>query len=368
MAPGVLRRLVFVSEVYNEVRACSSHFFVLEHYLRIATRKPENWLSTLRVLTGSPRLSQEFEPSALPDAFCARMSFLPAESINLCGLYVNSALNVFGLNAGKEAIIMPVEGAVEFKVGDRSFVSAPGIPFVLEPNVEFIANLSPDTHVFIVQMGTETTSDRCFSFENGDLNLGKILDSYLVETPFFKSHAHAVDRSTRFEQALLAYSRRGVSDTHGADARVLVDDDRRLCRALVLINERLYEGIELESIARDSGLSLRNLYYLMKKYTGMTPSGYCRSRRLIKARESLIRNHPEDRRVSGHALKWGFNHLGRFSSYYFEHFGEYPSDTTQCLESMTRHAEQVVSAEYTVAGQKRRCFSCVTTDTEDNNN
>jgi len=52
MAPSVFGVWCLFLRVYNEVRACSSQFCVLEHYLRIATRKPENWLSTLRVLTG----------------------------------------------------------------------------------------------------------------------------------------------------------------------------------------------------------------------------------------------------------------------------------------------------------------------------
>jgi hypothetical protein len=31
-------------------------------------------------------------------------------------------------------------------------------------------------------------------------------------------------------------------------------------------------------------------------------------------------------------MKYGFWHLGRFSGYYRELFGEYPSETARCME------------------------------------
>jgi transcriptional regulator GlxA family with amidase domain len=99
-------------------------------------------------------------------------------------------------------------------------------------------------------------------------------------------------------------------------------------------------------------MSLRNFYYLMKKRTGMTPYSYCQSRRLIKVRESLICSHREDPVVSNHALNWGFNHAGRFSSYYFDHFGEYPSDTIQGIKLLERRSEQVVSTNSGAVGQQ----------------
>lgn len=83
----------------------------------------------------------------------------------------------------------------------------------------------------------------------------------------------------------------------------------------------------------------------MKKYSGMTPYNYCLSRRLVKVRESLICRYREEPGVGNHALKWGFNHAGRFSSYYYDHFGEYPSDTVQCLEVLKRNSAQVVSVD-----------------------
>lgn len=258
---------------------------------------------------------------------------------------MHAGLKLFGANAPSIAIIMPVHGTVEFQVAGQTFLSAPGVPFVLAPEVEFSASLSPDTHLFIVQLSQAFCAGPEPAFDNGDPYLVKILKSYLTETLFFKSHRHAMTRTRGLESALILYRGGGVSALPSDAVNELVIEDRRLGRALRLINERLEEGVQLESIARDSGLSLRNLYYLMKKFTGFAPSSYCRSRRLIKARESLIRHYAEVPQVASHALKWGFNHVGRFSSYYHDHFGEYPSDTIKGLESLSKHSEHVWSVE-----------------------
>ena len=44
-------------------------------------------------------------------------------------------------------------------------------------------------------------------------------------------------------------------------------------------------------------------------------------------REDLSRDENHDRTVSEIAGGWGFTHMGRFSHYYSDRFGELPSDT-----------------------------------------
>jgi len=339
------------------MRACSSQFFVLEHYLRLATEKPENWLCSLQVLTGSPRLSQEIITQSGKDSFLARLAFFPSSTINLCGIYLSSASKIVGSNAESAAIIMPLHGTVEFEVKGQRFLSSPDIPFVLEPKADFQANVSADVHLFIVQVARPQLQGDTAGFNSGDPHLAKILEGYLIETPFFRGHEHALQRASSLERALIIYREAGVSASSPSEAKALIGDDRRLCRALQLINERLETGVDLASIARDSGLSLRNFYYLMRKYTGMTPYNFCRSRRLIKARESLIRHYENDPIVSNHALKWGFNHLGRFSFYYKEHFGEYPSDTIKCLESLTKYSKEVQSVQPEVSPRQTTWYT-----------
>lgn len=333
------------------MRACSTQFYVLEHYLRLKTDIPENWLSSLRALTRSPRLSMEVDLTHDSRGFSGRLAFLETGLVNVCGFYLSSASSIFGANADTAAIIMPLHGTVEFEVGGRHFVSAPGAPFVLDAGVEFFARLSPKVHLFIVQPGQLASEQALKHLKSGDPELVTLLESYLIETPFFRDHQHAVARTSSFGQALNHYI---AGDKDVARARkpiTLVEKERRLCQAFELINDQLQTGVDLEKVAMDSGMSLRNFYYLLKKYTGMTPYNYCRARRLVKARESLICRHHEDPVVANHALRWGFNHAGRFSSYYHDHFGEYPSETLQGVEALKERASKVWSVD---AGSSER--------------
>jgi len=331
---------------------CNAPDFLLEHYLRTTTKKPRNWLSALQLLTGCSRLSQEVNVSPAGEAdFDSRLSFLEAGDINVCGIYLRSASSVVGCNAGRTAIIMPAYGSVDFEVEGVHFHSVPGVPCVLKPDAEFRARLSSEAHLFIVQISHSAWKYANGLLENADFELAKILVSYLRETPFFRDHHHAMERTRWLEEILNRYLAGESSVAATVKNKILIGEDRRLCTAIEQINDRLATDIELETIARDSGMSLRNFYYLMKKRTGMTPYSYCQSRRLIKARESLIRFHREDPVVANHALKWGFNHAGRFSSYYFDHFGEYPSDTIHGIKLLERHSEQVVSTDTGAAGQ-----------------
>ncbi|AFP29256.1 AraC family transcriptional regulator [Marinobacter sp. BSs20148] len=326
--------------------------FLLEHYLRITTKKPRSWLSALQVLTGFSRLSQEVNVSLGEGDFDSRLSFLEVGNINVCGVYLRSACSVVGCNDGRTAIIMPAHGSVDFEVEGLHFYSVPGVPCVLKPDAEFRARMSSGANLFIVQISHSAWKYANGLLESADFELAKILVRYLRETPFFWDHHYAMERTRLLEETLNRYLAGESPVVATVENKILIEDDRRLLTAIELINDRLATDIKLEKIARDSGMSLRNFYYLMKKRTGMTPYSYCQSRRLIKARESLISFHREDPVIANHALKWGFNHAGRFSSYYFDHFGEYPSDTIQGVKLLERHSEQVVSTDTGAVGQK----------------
>jgi len=255
MQVGVFDVYHRIMRIGFEVRECSSQFYVLEHYLRVATRNPGCWLSSLRTLTGSPKLSQALDEHTSQDEFSGRLAGLQGDYSNLCGLYVSSPISISGLNAESEAIIMPVSGFVKFKVRDQKFISTPNIPFVLEPSVGFEAELCPDSHIFIVQLSSDVPKSSSVGFESGDLNLGRLLDYYLIKTPFFKNHEDATSKTRAFEEALINYRESNSYNSALSENDTLVGDDRRLCRALILINEKLEDSIDLESIARNSGLS-----------------------------------------------------------------------------------------------------------------
>ncbi len=85
------------------------------------------------------------------------------------------------------------------------------------------------------------------------------------------------------------------------------------------------EPVTADQMALLAGVSLRSLYAGFKEYCGVSPMQYLRSLRLDGARSTLL-NEPECN-IASVAMRWGFGHLGRFSSEYKQRFGETPSQS-----------------------------------------
>lgn len=94
-------------------------------------------------------------------------------------------------------------------------------------------------------------------------------------------------------------------------------------------------AVSLKDLAGIAGISPRTLHEGFRKYRGYSPMRYLRQRRIQAVRDELT-NPREMTTVTNAALKWGFNHLGRFSAYYARQFGESPSDTLRAARGWSR--------------------------------
>ena len=83
----------------------------------------------------------------------------------------------------------------------------------------------------------------------------------------------------------------------------------------------------MEDLARAAGVGVRALQLCFREAYQTSPMGYLRARRLAEVRRRLRRAGPEATTVAEVAMDHGFSHLGRFSRYYREQFGELPSQT-----------------------------------------
>lgn len=72
---------------------------------------------------------------------------------------------------------------------------------------------------------------------------------------------------------------------------------------------------------------MRNLQASFQRHLGISPLAFLRQTRLHRVRARLLAADPAMSTVAQIASAFGFNYLGRFSAYYAEQFGEYPSDT-----------------------------------------
>lgn len=105
--------------------------------------------------------------------------------------------------------------------------------------------------------------------------------------------------------------------------------DRRLVRVIEKMRGEPDWVFNLPELAQHSGASERNLYYLMKRETGLTPYRFYQRCRLIRVRRRLVDCQCDVPHISWYAADAGFSHLGRFAALYREHFGELPSETVQ---------------------------------------
>ena len=85
-----------------------------------------------------------------------------------------------------------------------------------------------------------------------------------------------------------------------------------------------HQPLSLDEICKPAGMKRRTVQKYFHETYGMGPTEYFRVRRLNGTRSDLINGASS---VSEVALRWEFNHLGRFAGRYKSHFGESPKET-----------------------------------------
>ncbi len=91
------------------------------------------------------------------------------------------------------------------------------------------------------------------------------------------------------------------------------------------MRSRLFAPLALADLAKAAGVSARTLNILCHRHRGVAPMVLLRNMRLEAARARLLGDPLAS--VTEVALEYGFGHLGRFSAYYRERFGELPRET-----------------------------------------
>uniref|UniRef100_UPI003F49336E AraC family transcriptional regulator n=1 Tax=Cupriavidus yeoncheonensis TaxID=1462994 RepID=UPI003F49336E len=104
----------------------------------------------------------------------------------------------------------------------------------------------------------------------------------------------------------------------------------QLDRVESYIRSRLFAPLSLVDLARAAGVTTRTLNVLCHRHRGVAPMTLVRNIRLDAAHQRLLSGAPTS--VTDVALEYGFGHLGRFSSYYRERFGELPKQTGRTLK------------------------------------
>jgi len=272
---------------------------------------------------------------ALPHSFINRGIYSPAMLVT--GTFSSNAITIGTMLRQREPTILNgsnvrlgtfqlyAEGA---EMCYRAWPNATWMAFVLprERLLEFcIDNL--DQAPILPGSGVSTIESKTAAL--GDLLLHRLRD---------------LDRSLRFLGSLKNAPRLGESVENDLIARLanLVctkplirrNTDRRrlrLCDEILRDTMKLVEGdpseiLDLHAMTKTTGLSPRTLQRTFQMEYGLCPQEWLRVERLNRVREDLLDPNNRDS-ITDSATRWGFFHLGRFSQYYRELFGERPSQT-----------------------------------------
>ncbi len=93
-------------------------------------------------------------------------------------------------------------------------------------------------------------------------------------------------------------------------------------------------NMSIASLAKEHNISEQTLQNSFKSLFGYTPKRFFRLLKLNLVHQELMESNPKQTTVSKIARKWGFTHMGHFTTFYTELFGENPSKTfkTSCCQ------------------------------------
>ena len=98
--------------------------------------------------------------------------------------------------------------------------------------------------------------------------------------------------------------------------------DFRVRKSLRILDDGLAQGIELDAVARDAGLSRPHFFKLFRENTGVTPALYANTMRIERALDRLMRSQAS---VTDIGFELGFSSQSHFTHFFSAHVGIAPT-------------------------------------------
>lgn len=297
-------------------------------YLRLSSASSMEWSAAFCRLSGCDQVKCTPEKAASP---VGSLSALALEQGGMCYFSVNQAIRMSELVCPSGSVIMVRRGevfltAVDARVGSDELFYIPG-------DVGSDMTVSEGARVFIVKWhGRAGVPSIPGPFRIRRPEVRALLQDFLERSRFFRDHDHSVASATSL---LTSLARILNNEDPEPEQPPPLLQDKRVQRAVEHIECNRRWSFSLPELAGIAGVSERNLYYLMRRETGLTPYRYYQRCRLLRVRLRLVDCRSEEPHISWYASDEGFSHLGRFAGLYREHFGELPSETVQWRTSLT---------------------------------
>lgn len=241
-------------------------------------------------------------------------------------------------------IQMPYSGSATIKSGNKEFLSTPDNPSLFNPGVPSRMQWAHGCAQRVLQI------PRSFAVDYAEQVLDRKLGPVIFD-PEVKASAVESMKWMTISNALF-----DVADGMPSDAKPMatLEDETQIVDLLLqaqpsnvsaffeqpladvgqayvrraddFIRANCDLPVTLLDISEAAGVSGRALQLAYQKRFGRTPMHALALERLRRVRSELMVSR-DTQSVTDIALKWGFNHLGRFSAAYRQQFGEYPKET-----------------------------------------
>ncbi|MFK8050533.1 MAG: AraC family transcriptional regulator [Halioglobus sp.] len=241
---------------------------------------------------------------------------------------------------------VPWEGSIEVTNGKHSDTFKPGVASIISSAVPMQMRWSPGASFYTVKLSKHALESKLATLLDEEVQSPLVFEPVLdLSSPHGKRWNSAVEfvrqqltlatpdsleqamaqqlEDTLCLMALELLPHNYSNKPHGISSELAPKCVRR-ARQYILSN--IENDITLEDLAAYAGISPSSLSRQFRNHQGQTPMQFIRAKKLDAVKKILKQSNGEAS-VTDIALRYGFNHLGRFSHYYREQFGESPSTT-----------------------------------------
>ncbi len=240
---------------------------------------------------------------------------------------------------------VPLTGTARIRAGDRVVSASPRMGALISPTLPLDIEWDRGCEQMLLKIPRERVEDACRALIGGDLHAPiEFTPEMPLDNAVGRSWQHQLaatlcnlDPSNRSlpgpllrvqEEALVHHLLLRHASNYSARLlqRPAAVPPRKIRLAEHYIQAHLHDALTLGAIASACGASVRSLCLAFREHYQLSPMAYVRMIRLEGAHNELHIAQP-GANVTDIALRWGFNHLGRFCTFYRERYGETPRQT-----------------------------------------
>ncbi len=240
---------------------------------------------------------------------------------------------------------IPIRGGAEIRCGNKTFISSAQTASLVSPSLPLNMRWDADSPQIILRLEKERVERHCQQHFNliphktvefePELHLDTTAGMHFLRmlqimTEALTAPCPSLRYPLAFEQlqaTLINALVYGQASNLPLEGPVNSIAPYFIKRVEEYIHAHAHEAMTIETLAEYAGVSVRTLFAGFHRYRETSPMEFVRQIRLQHVRSELLAQDFAAKSVTDIALKWGFNHLGRFAIDYKRRFGESPSAT-----------------------------------------